>query len=72
VCASVSGCGRHFNYWTDLEQFQRSHTSFGIPIEDAVTFGICIAVIAAVVQRQWITIDRRNRCSLAEEEKWPA
>jgi hypothetical protein len=53
VCESVSGCGRHRNYWTDLQQFQQSHTTFGIHIENAVTFGMCIAVIAGVAQRQW-------------------
>ena len=29
VCESVSGCGRHCNYWIDLQQFQQSHTPFG-------------------------------------------
>jgi len=53
VCESVSGCGRHCNYWADLQQFQQSHTSFGTHIENAVTFGMCIAVISAVAQRQW-------------------
>ena len=45
VCESVSGCGRHRNYWIDLQQFQQSHTPFGIHIESAVTFGMCIALM---------------------------
>jgi len=53
ACESVSTCGRYCNFWIDLQQFKQSHTSFGIHIENAVTFGMCIAVIAAVAQRQW-------------------
>ena len=35
----------HTNYWIDLQQFQQSHTPFGIHFESAVTFGMCIALM---------------------------
>ena len=45
VFESVSGRGRHRSYWIDLRQFQQSRTLFGIHIESAVTFGMCIALM---------------------------
>jgi hypothetical protein len=53
VCESVSTASDIVTIGIDLQQFQQSHTTFGIHIENAVTFGMCIAVIAGVAQRQW-------------------
>jgi hypothetical protein len=41
-CASQSAGAA---YWIDLQQFQQSHTPFGIYIESAVTFGMHIAFV---------------------------